>query len=96
MRLILTHENADFDAIASQMAAHKLYPDAVPLLPRRINRNVEQFLTLYWDAFSFTRPADWKRQRVESVVLVDTQTFNNVRGMVRQPRVCVFDHHAPR
>ncbi|HEX6387677.1 MAG TPA: CBS domain-containing protein, partial [Anaerolineae bacterium] len=46
--------------------------------------------------FSFTRPADWKRQRVESVVLVDTQTFNNVRGMVRQPRVCVFDHHAPR
>jgi len=96
MRLILTHENADFDAVASQMAAYKLFPGATPLLSRRINRNVEQFLTLYWDAFAFMRPADWKRQRVESVILVDTQTLNSVRGLVRQPQVCVIDHHAAR
>ena len=96
MRLILTHENADFDAVASQLATYKLFPGAVPLLSRRINRNVEQFLTLYWDAFAFRRPADWKRQRVESVILVDTQTLNSVRGLVRQPQVSVIDHHAQR
>jgi tRNA nucleotidyltransferase (CCA-adding enzyme) len=93
MKLIMTHENADFDAIASLLAAHKLYPDATPLLPRRINRNVEQFLTLYWDAFRFVRPSDWQRKRVDTVILVDTQALNSVRGMVRQPTVHVIDHH---
>jgi tRNA nucleotidyltransferase (CCA-adding enzyme) len=57
MLLILTHENSDFDAVASQMAASKLYPEGVPLLSWRVNRNVNQFLTLYWDAFDFVRPA---------------------------------------
>jgi tRNA nucleotidyltransferase (CCA-adding enzyme) len=39
MEIILTHENADFDAIASLLGAQKLFPEAVPVLPRRINRN---------------------------------------------------------
>ena len=34
MLLILTHEKADFDAIASQLGAYKLFPDGVPLLRR--------------------------------------------------------------
>lgn len=93
MRLILTHENADFDAIASQLAAHKLYPDALPLLPRRINRNADQFLTLYWDAFPFIRPSDWQRRKVDEILLVDTQALNSVRGVVKRPSVQVIDHH---
>jgi tRNA nucleotidyltransferase (CCA-adding enzyme) len=93
MRLILTHENADFDAIASLLAAWKLYPDALPLLPRRINRNVEQFLLLYWDAFPFVRPSDWQRRKVEDVLLVDTHSLNSVRGVVKRPSVQVIDHH---
>lgn len=93
MRLILTHENADFDAVASQMAAHKLFTDTVPLLSRRLNRNVEQFLMLYWDAFSFVRASDWKRRRVEQLILVDTQGINSVRGVVARPQVQVIDHH---
>jgi tRNA nucleotidyltransferase (CCA-adding enzyme) len=94
MLLILTHENSDFDAVASQLAAHKLYPEGVPLLSWRVNRNVEQYLSLYWDAFDFVRPADWRRQRVSRVLLVDTLTLPSVRGM-RQDRVGVqvIDHH---
>lgn len=94
MRLILTHENADFDAIASLLAASKLHPSAIPLLPRRVNRNVEQFLTLYWDAFEFTRPSDWQRRRIDDVLLVDTQALNSVRGIVKRPSVQVVDHHS--
>ncbi len=93
MRLILSHENADFDAVASQLAASKLTPDGVMLLSRRLNRNVEQFLTLYWDAFRFVRPSDWRKQRVKEVLLVDTQSLNSVRGMVANPAVHVIDHH---
>ncbi len=93
MRLILTHENADFDAIAASWAAHRLYPDTRPLLPRRINHNVEQFLLLYWGAFRFTRVKEWKKQRIDKVILVDTHSLNSVRGMVAYPDVLVIDHH---
>lgn len=91
--LILTHENADFDAIASLLAASKLYPDGKPMLPRRVNRNVEKFLTLYWDIFPFLRPSEWRRRRVERLILVDTQHITAVRGIVSDPEVRVFDHH---
>jgi tRNA nucleotidyltransferase (CCA-adding enzyme) len=93
MQLIMTHENADFDAIASLLAARKLYPQATPLLPRRVNRNVEQFLTLYWDALPFVRPSDWHKRRVDQVLLVDTHALNSVRGVVKRPSVLVIDHH---
>jgi tRNA nucleotidyltransferase (CCA-adding enzyme) len=93
MLLILTHENADFDAVASQLAAFKLFPDGVPLLSRRVNRNVNQFLTLYWDVLPFVRTEDWRRKRVDRVLLVDTHSLNSVRGMVQHPEVKVIDHH---
>ncbi|MCB8927126.1 MAG: CBS domain-containing protein [Ardenticatenaceae bacterium] len=93
MRLILSHENADFDAVASQLAASKLTPDGTMLLARRLNRNVEQFLTLYWDAFHFVRPSEWRKRRIDEVLLLDTQSLNSVRGMVNKPKVHVIDHH---
>ncbi len=95
MRLILTHENADFDAVASQLAAHKLHPDSIPLLSRRVNRNVNQFLTLYWDALPFMRVSAWRRQRVEQIILVDTQSVPSVRGVRPHTPVMVIDHHTP-
>lgn len=93
MLLILTHEKADFDALASQLGAKKLFPEGTPLLPRHLNRNVQQFLNLYWDAMPFMRADDWRRRRVDEVVLVDTNSLNSVRGMVREPNVRVIDHH---
>lgn len=93
MLLILTHEKSDFDAIASQLAAHKLFPQGIPLLSRHQNRNVQQFLNLYLDALPFMRMEDWQKQRVDQVLLVDTNNVNNVRGMVKQPEVRVIDHH---
>lgn len=94
MVLILTHENADFDAVASQLAAHKLYPEGVPLLSWRVNRNVEQFLTLYWDALTFMRPRDWRRRKVERVLLVDTVSLPSIRGVkADRVRIQIIDHH---
>ena len=77
MLLILTHENADFDAIASLLGAYKLNPYGVPLLPRRVNRNVMQFLTLYWDALPYMRPDEWTKKRVDDVLLVDTHSLSS-------------------
>ena len=93
MALILTHEKTDFDAVASMLGAYKLYPAAVALLPRHLNRNVQQFLNLYWDALPFMRADDWRKRPIDSVILVDTQALGNVRGLSGHPAVHVIDHH---
>ncbi|MCD6344998.1 MAG: CBS domain-containing protein, partial [Anaerolineae bacterium] len=97
MQVILTHENADFDAIASLMGAHKLYPGALPVLPRRINRNVQAFLALYGAELPFVDPNMLPRgRRIHRVILVDTQSITSVRGMGQElDEVLIIDHHTP-
>ncbi len=94
MKLILTHDNADFDAVASLLAAHKLDAEAVPVLPARVNRNVEHFLTLYGGEMPFWRRDDLRRgMAVEHVTVVDTQSFSTARGMRPETPVHFIDHH---
>ncbi|MBN1657964.1 MAG: CBS domain-containing protein [Anaerolineae bacterium] len=93
-QLILTHENTDFDALASQLAVWKLYPQATPVLPRRPNRNLRDFLTLYWDELPYLRYEDLPRRvDVDRIFLVDTQTLVTPRGMTDDTEVQVIDHH---
>jgi tRNA nucleotidyltransferase (CCA-adding enzyme) len=94
VKLILTHDNADFDAVASLLAANKLDPSAIPVLPRRLNRNVEHFINLYGGEMPFLHPEDLQRGRVvEHVTVVDTQSFSTVRGMRPGTPVHFIDHH---
>jgi tRNA nucleotidyltransferase (CCA-adding enzyme) len=93
-QLILTHENTDFDGLASQLAAWKLYPQARPVLPRRPNRNLRDFLTLYWDELPYVRYEDLpRRMEVERIILVDTQTPVTPKGMSDDTTVLIIDHH---
>ena len=91
--VILTHENADFDAIASLLAARKLYPDAIPVLPRRVNRNGRAFLALYGGELPMVRVEDLPRANIERAVLVDTQSLTTVKGMRPDISVLIIDHH---
>jgi tRNA nucleotidyltransferase (CCA-adding enzyme) len=96
MHLILTHEQADFDALASLFGASILDERTVPVLPRRINRNVRSFITLYGVDFSFVDPRDLPQGKVESVTLVDTQALITLKGMGPKTTVRVVDHHPLR
>ncbi|HIQ02474.1 MAG TPA: CBS domain-containing protein [Anaerolineales bacterium] len=96
MEVILTHENADFDAIASLLGAHKLFPEAVPVLPRRVNRNCRAFLSLYGAELPLVHPDDLPpRRRIRRAILVDTQGLTTLKGMVRGLPVDIIDHHEP-
>ncbi|MBC8248220.1 MAG: CBS domain-containing protein [Anaerolineales bacterium] len=93
MEVILTHENTDFDALASLLGASKLYPDAKPVLPRRLNRNLRHFLTLYCDELPFVQADELPRRSIERVILVDTQALTQLKGMSSQTKVRIIDHH---
>ena len=67
MQVILSHEHTDFDALASMLAASLLYPDALPVLPRRLNRNVAGFLALYRNHLPFVTDKELPRGRVDDL-----------------------------
>jgi tRNA nucleotidyltransferase (CCA-adding enzyme) len=97
VRLILTHNNADFDAVASLLAMYKLDPQATPVLPARLNRNVANFLTLYASLIPAVHENDLKRHaNIELIYLVDTPTFGGVRGIRPTTPIHIIDHHAPQ
>ncbi len=93
LEVILTHEHTDFDALASLLAASYLYPDALPVLPRRLNRNVAGFLALYRNRFPFVTDKDVPRGEIARAIIVDTRSVNWIRGMDRQTPQLIFDHH---
>jgi tRNA nucleotidyltransferase (CCA-adding enzyme) len=96
MRIILTHEQADFDALASLLGAHLLDEDAIPVLPRRMNRNVSAFVTIYGAELPLVDPRDLKGDPIHEVTLVDTQSFVSVKGMTGGTKFRVIDHHPLR
>ena len=96
MQLILTHEQADFDALAAVLAAHLLDEKAIPVLPRRMNRNVQAFLTLYGAELPFVEARDLPNEPIERVTLVDTQSLVTLKGMSARTRVHIVDHHQTR
>ena len=95
MNLILTHEQGDFDAVGALLAARLLDPEARAVLPRRLNRNVRAFLTLYGDRLPLTTFEELPRERIERVTLVDTQSLPSLKGLERGAQVHIVDHHPP-
>jgi len=96
MEVILTHEHADFDALASLLAASKLYPESIPALPHILNRNLRNFLTLYRNALPFRTVAELPGERVDQGIFVDTQSAQLVSGMTQKTSVRIIDHHKCR
>jgi tRNA nucleotidyltransferase (CCA-adding enzyme) len=92
--IILTHDNADFDAVASLLAAHKLYPEATPILPHHLGRNVAEFMTLYQNGLPFIGWKEFKPHgKVERIIVVDTQRIPEMRHIKRDAPVLIIDHH---
>ena len=93
MQVILTHEQADFDAIASMLGAYLLQKDAYVVLPSAMNRNVQSFLHLYGADLPFVKSEDLPNEPISSITLVDTQSMITLKGMRKNTQVYVIDHH---
>ncbi len=95
MELILTHSNTDFDALASLVAAARLFPGALPVLPHRLNQNLRDFMGVYEAQLPLVLPDALPREPVTRIILVDTQQTPALPiplGPFR-PTVEIVDHH---
>lgn len=94
-RLIFTHNNADFDGVASMLAMHRLDPTAMPVLPPRLYRNVSNFLTLY-PIPSLHYEDLVEDQALDYIYVVDTQKYHSLPGIDRATAIHIIDHHPPK
>ena len=98
MHIVTTHKGADFDALASIVAANLLYPGIVTVLPGSLNPNVRAFLSLHKDLFSFCRSEDIDPDKVDKLTVVDINRWDRLDRLdrLKQNRnleIALFDHH---
>ncbi len=104
MEVIVSHEGADFDALASAQAALKIYPAARVVLGKRHGRDVREFLSLHKDRFPAVPADEIDLRAVRRLVLVDVRRASRLghvallrdRALARDAalEVHVWDHHA--
>jgi len=96
--IITTHTNADLDALASMVAAQKLYPGSIMVFPGALLKNVEEFMALHKDTIYVRTIRDIAPELVEKLILVDTKTpsrLGKLAYLLDRPgvEVHIYDHH---
>ncbi|MDP8255943.1 MAG: CBS domain-containing protein [Candidatus Alcyoniella australis] len=99
LTVIVTHINADFDAVGSLIAARHLYPGAVCVIPGGTERTVRDFMvqsTLY--SLNLEGAPEIDLERVERLVVVDTRQADRIGRMAAllgrdDVEVHIYDHH---
>lgn len=104
MEVIVTHDVADFDALASAFAARRLHPEAHVVRRRALGPSVRRFLSVHRDHFPTIRHVDVDQAAIRRLILVDVQGESRLRDF---PVLCerarrgdpsleveVWDHHA--
>jgi tRNA nucleotidyltransferase (CCA-adding enzyme) len=93
VELILSHQNADFDAVASMLGAYKLNPQAIPVLPSRLHAGVREFLALYRNGLPFVAWEDFEPSKVERIILTDTSHRLDIKGIPANVPTVIIEHH---
>lgn len=97
--VITSHANADFDALASMVAASKIYPNSVLIFPGSQEKNLRNFFiqsTTY--LFNFKNFKDIDPESVKLLVVCDTRQRSrvpHVHAMLDNPglEIHLYDHH---
>jgi len=101
LTVITTHINADFDALASMLAAQKLYPNALVVFPGSQEKNLRNFFVksmVY--LFNMAEIKDIDFANLERLVLVDTRQAGRIGKLASllersDLEVHIYDHHPP-
>ena len=100
MQVVTTHTGCDFDALASMVAAKKLYPEAKLCLPGSPSQEVRDFLHLYGWMIPTEKLNEKDLEQVKKLILVDTRwtsrigIFGKLVGK-KGVKIHIYDHHPP-
>ncbi len=98
MDVITTHINADFDAVASMLAAKKIYPDAVVVFSGSQEKSVRDFLSTSPVTLNFKKIKGINFEDIDRLILVDVKNKSRIgrfsdildrEGLI----IHIYDHH---
>ncbi|MGW8324396.1 MAG: DHH family phosphoesterase, partial [Desulfobacterales bacterium] len=101
LTVITTHINADFDAMASMLAAQKLYPGSMAVFPGSQEKNLRNFfINSMVYLFNMADIKDIDLDSIKKLVLVDTRQASRIgklSAVLERPDVDIhiYDHHPP-
>jgi tRNA nucleotidyltransferase (CCA-adding enzyme) len=101
MEIITSHTNADFDALASMVAAKKLYPEAVLVFAGSQERTMRDFFQETGDhAIPYERLRNIDVGQITRLIIVDNRNPHRLGKLAEalgRPGVAVhvYDHHPP-
>ena len=101
LEIITTHVNADFDALASMLAAQKLYPDALVVFPGSQEKNLKNFfINSMVYLFNMVDIGDIDFSKVRRLILVDTRQRGRIGKLAEllersDIEIHIYDHHPP-
>ena len=98
MKVITTHLNADFDSLASMLAAKKLYPEAALVFPGALENNLREFLSLLQVSIDIKKVKEIKLEEIDTLILVDTKLASRIgvfAGVLKKTdvHIHIYDHH---
>jgi len=96
VRLVITHEQPDFDAVASAALVTVLMPGSVVALAGSQRGSVGELLKLYRDQVPLVAAEEVDLEEVHELIVVDTAErgrLGRFRPLLEQVPVTVFDHH---
>lgn len=96
MRLIVTHEYPDLDAIASLALARLLYPASYTTLQGTISPNVKEVMALYRDELRHVNLDQINPDDVTELIVVDTADARRIKPfdqVLERITAVVYDHH---
>ena len=99
LTVITTHVSADFDALASMLAAQKLYPGALVIFPGSQEKNLKNFfINSMAYLFNMVDINEIDFAKIKRLVLVDTRQPNRIgrlNELLNRPGVDIhiYDHH---
>lgn len=99
MEVITTHLNADFDGLASMVAAKRFYPDAVMAFAGSQEKNIRDFFVKASSTLlDFKRQKEIPLKKVTKLILVDTRLasrIGNFAKCLKNPgiEIHIYDHH---
>ena len=97
--VITTHINSDFDALASMIAAKKLYPEAFLVFPGSQEKNLRHFFIHSMSyLFNFKKAKDVNLDTVKRLILVDTRQKSRIGKFAdlidrKDVEIHIYDHH---
>jgi len=101
LTLITTHVNADFDGVASMLAAHKLYPGSLVVFPGFHEKSMKNFIvsTMAY-LFDMVELRNVDPSRIGRLIIVDTRQASRIGELENllnrdDLEIHVFDHHPP-